>query len=97
MFAVALSFVILSGVGFTLQGTVIKKTLMMTLGSDLFIQCPYDDIGGLKESEIRDWIENVYKKDHSDHIEAYTFMSFPLNEIEDIKRVAISVASGFPE
>lgn len=69
---------------------------MMTLGSDLFIQCPYDDIGGLKEAEIRNWIDNIYLPDNPGNIESYTFMSNPLNEIEGIDDVAFSVASGFP-
>lgn len=84
MFVIALSFVILSGVGFTLQGTVIKKLLLSTLGSDLVIMAPDDDKGGLKEAEIRNWIENVYKENNKGHIDDYTFASYPFENIYDM-------------
>lgn len=96
MFCIALSFVIFSGVVFSLQGTVLKKTLMMTFGSDLWVRGPTDQKGGLKEYQIRNWIENVYKTDHADHIDSYTFMSFPLGDMQDIGQVWISPLSGFP-
>jgi ABC-type antimicrobial peptide transport system permease subunit len=96
MFCIALSFVIFSGVMFTLQGKVLKNTLMMTFGSDLWVRGPDDQKGGLKEFEIRNWIDNIYSIENPDKIESYTFMSFPLGNMEDIDSTQISPLSGFP-
>eukprot|EP00360_Condylostoma_magnum_P001505 CAMPEP_0168315694 /NCGR_PEP_ID=MMETSP0210-20121227/12342_1 /TAXON_ID=40633 /ORGANISM="Condylostoma magnum, Strain COL2" /LENGTH=136 /DNA_ID=CAMNT_0008290797 /DNA_START=2166 /DNA_END=2576 /DNA_ORIENTATION=- len=57
---------------------------------------PDDDKGGLKEFEIRNWIENVYKQSNKGHIDDYTFASYPFESLYEMGPVNISVLSGFP-
>lgn len=96
MFCIALSFVIFSGASFALQGRVIRDSLKATLGADLYVRSPSDEIWGLKEGEIRNWIENVYKPQQPGNINAYSFATPPMKDLEGIKRVTISPLCEFP-
>ena len=96
MFCMALSFVIFAGVGFRLQGSMIKNTLMSTLGGDIYVMAPENQRAGLAEQKIRDWIENVYKVENGENIKDYSFVTYDLDSMPDISSVYIGNICGFP-
>jgi len=96
MFCIALSFVIFSGASFTLQGRVIRDSLKASLGADLYVLSPQNQIWGLREGEIRDWIENTYKPQLPGNIVEYSFSTPPLGKLPGIRRVVLSPLCEFP-
>lgn len=96
MFCIALSFVIFSGASFTLQGRVIRDSLKASLGADLYVLSPQNQIWGLKEGEIRNWIETVYKQQQPGNIEEYSFATPPLGKLPDMRRTILSPLCEFP-
>ena len=94
MFCMALSFVIFSGVSFSLQGSVAKKTLQVALGGDIYVTTTNEE--GLPEASIRDWIENRYIPENTGNIQAYTFLTYNIKDMPGIDYVLFSNNCGYP-
>ncbi len=60
MFSIAMAFLLFAGTALRLQGTVIQNTLKLSLGSDLVVQIFTNDRVGLREKNLREYVE-TYK------------------------------------
>ncbi|CAG9323306.1 unnamed protein product [Blepharisma stoltei] len=96
MVSMSLSFIIFAGVSFNLEGSITTKLLYNSFGGDLYIYQPTSKDTGLAEGDIRNWLDNIYGKNHSDNIKGYTFASGPLDNLPDIGSTAISNICGDP-
>ena len=95
MFSIAMSFLIFAGTGLKLQISGIENSIRMNLGADLTINTHSLEVKGLKEYQIRNFLEN-YKQNNPGHIANYSFNSFPIDKIPKIPWPKLGPLSGFP-
>ncbi|KAL4502254.1 hypothetical protein ABPG72_000489 [Tetrahymena utriculariae] len=94
MYTVALSFLIFAGTGFKLQSKSIVDNLKSSLGSDLKVSL-LRDRRGLDEFGMRQFLDS-YMKEFPDHIQAYSFITLPINLFPQLSKPKFSSLSQFP-
>ena len=96
MFCIAISFLIFAGAGLKLQTKGIENSMRMSVGADLTVNLSPGEKTGLKEYELRNFLEN-YKKSNPGNLGSYSFGSFSLSDLPYISESDLSPLSGYPK
>lgn len=99
MFTICLAFVIFAGVMFALQASNISDNIKQFFGTDLVIMAPNMD-ESLNEQDMTNFLNNEMQRRQRGEtgavVEAFTFVTFPLDRNPSIRRVRISNLPNFP-
>ena len=101
MFLVCLAFLVFAGVMFNLQSASLTDNLKVFSGADLQIYSPLKDSSQrLRETQMRAFLDDSIARrlggEGGQVVDCYTFVSYPLNNLLPVSRVAFSSLPQFP-